>query len=90
MALRSKEAMFNAEIGDWRVIEGFRGTRDALGRLGLPSLVLSRVEPNLAMNGTAIGSNRRRNFTKSVLTRGSEIVSRGYNFAESAGMIFGR
>ena len=84
MALRGKEAMFNAEIGDWRVIEGFRGTRDALGRLGIPSPVLSQVEANHAGNGTAIGSNRRRDLIKLAQ------ASFGIIFAESAGMIFGR
>jgi hypothetical protein len=84
MALRGKEAMFNAKIGDRRVIRGFKGTRDALGRLGIPTLVLSRIEPNHSGNGTAIGSLRRKDFIKLAQ------ASFGFIFAESAGMIFGR
>jgi|GEM_PF-1673414 len=48
--------MFNVQIGDLRVIEGFNWLRSIIRRLGTSFLVMPRLEYNAEGNGTAIGS----------------------------------
>src|ERR1019366_9238734 len=48
--------MFNVQIGNLRVIEGFNRLRSIIRRLGTSFLVMPRLEYNAEGNGTAIGS----------------------------------
>lgn len=46
--------MFNVQIGDSRVIEGYNWLRSIIGRLSASFLVMSRLEYNAEGYGTAI------------------------------------
>jgi hypothetical protein len=60
------EAMFNVQIGDLRVIEGFKSIRNIIRRLGTLSLVMGRLESKLKEMARQLDHQPSRDFTRLV------------------------